>query len=188
MRSAIAPETIVAAVAANANWKIQPDQSSKAQRKKWPSPKKLFDDSPFTPYATAQPMAQKASAPMETSMMFFIRMFAVFFARTNPASSMAKPACMKNTRNAAISSHAVSIAAIRSAICSSVSWALVLETSAIAPNAPASTASSRRYLSNRKNMTTSFRLSMHSAGRRFRSCFGEVTFSLRTSQGEGRQP
>jgi hypothetical protein len=52
--------------------------------------------------------------------MFFIRMFAVFFARTKPAVSMAKPACMKNTRNPAISNQAESSAATRSATVSSV--------------------------------------------------------------------
>ena len=111
-----------------------------------------FDESPLTPYATAQPTAQKAIAPAETSRRFFIRIFAVFLARTNPASSMAKPACIKNTRNAVTSSHAVSIAAIRSSIWAATSssgvWALTLETSAIARSAPAMIASGLRSLSN----------------------------------------
>ena len=35
---------------------------------------------------------------MQKSIMFFISMLPVFFARVRPASQSAKPACMKNTR------------------------------------------------------------------------------------------
>ena len=37
---------------------------------------------------------------MQKSIMFFIRMLPVFFARVKPASHKANPACMKYTRNA----------------------------------------------------------------------------------------
>jgi len=33
---------------------------------------------------------------MQTVIMFFMRMFAVFFARVNPASTSEKPACIKD--------------------------------------------------------------------------------------------
>ena len=41
-------------------------------------------------------------------MKFFITMFAVFFARVKPASTSAKPACIRNTRIPAITIHSVS--------------------------------------------------------------------------------
>jgi hypothetical protein len=39
--------------------------------------------------------------PMEKSIRFFIMILIAFFARVKPASTMANPACMKNTRAAA---------------------------------------------------------------------------------------
>ena len=48
-----------------------------------------------------KPTAQKAMAPTEKSIRFFIRMLTVFLARVNPDSTRANPACMKNTRKAA---------------------------------------------------------------------------------------
>jgi hypothetical protein len=75
--------------------------------------------------------------------MFFIRMFAVFFARTKPAVNMANPACMKNTSDPAISNHAESSAVTRSATVSSVvgSCAIAEENNAIARRKPPSTPS-----------------------------------------------
>ncbi len=57
------------------------------------------------PNMSPKPMAQKAMEPMEKSMRFFIMMLMEFLARVKPASTMAKPACMKNTRAAATSVH-----------------------------------------------------------------------------------
>src|SRR6056297_2388437 len=42
-------------------------------------------------------------------MKFFVRMLQEFFERMNPASTMPKPACMKKTKNAPISTHTVSM-------------------------------------------------------------------------------
>ena len=50
-----------------------------------------------------KPTSQKHGVPMQKSIMFFIRMLPVFFARVRPASHKAKPACIKYTRNAATS-------------------------------------------------------------------------------------
>lgn len=105
MRSAIAPETIVAEVAANTVWKIRkvkfqslPDGSVPARPK---------SDVPIQPPLLApnirpKPMTKNATLPTEKSMRFFMRIFTAFFAREKPVSTMANPACMKNTRNAAI--------------------------------------------------------------------------------------
>ena len=41
--------------------------------------------------------------PIQKSIIFFIRILPVFLARVRPASHKAKPACIKNTRNAATS-------------------------------------------------------------------------------------
>jgi hypothetical protein len=48
------------------------------------------------------------SAPRHASSRFLIKMFFVFFERTEPASSMAKPVCMKKTRTPAHSRKKVS--------------------------------------------------------------------------------
>jgi len=51
------------------------------------------------------PIARNAIEPTEKSIRFFIMMLTAFFARVNPDSTMAKPACMKKTRNAATRVH-----------------------------------------------------------------------------------
>ncbi len=64
----------------------------------------------------AYPKMKKPMEAMQKSIRFFIRMLAVFLARIRPASSMPKPACIRNTRKAAISTHMVSIPTMMSAI------------------------------------------------------------------------
>ena len=51
------------------------------------------------------PTAQKPIVPIEKSIRFFMMMLTAFFARVNPVSTIAKPACMKKTRNAARQVH-----------------------------------------------------------------------------------
>ena len=46
--------------------------------------------------------------PTEKSIRFFIMMLTAFLARVKPASTIAKPACMKKTKKAAISIQTVS--------------------------------------------------------------------------------
>ena len=106
MRSAIAPDTMVAAVAAKTVWK-----SKKAYIQLASSPKErasgLGKNSPqpkipsAAPNMRPKPIAQNARAPMEKSIRFFMRMLTAFLARVKPHSTRAKPACMKNTRKAA---------------------------------------------------------------------------------------
>ena len=52
-------------------------------------------------------MNQKSSEPNMKSTKFFIRMLAVFFERVKPASTSAKPGCIKKTSIAAKSIHTV---------------------------------------------------------------------------------
>ena len=47
--------------------------------------------------AVAKPHAHQMIAPTHASSRFLRRMLRVFFVRTEPASSMPKPACMKKT-------------------------------------------------------------------------------------------
>ena len=49
-------------------------------------------------------------------MMFFMMMLPAFLARVKPASTMAKPACIKNTKAVANNTHTVSTAETRDAI------------------------------------------------------------------------
>jgi hypothetical protein len=111
MRSAMAPETIVAAVPAKTAWNSQntlvgsvpvagsiPAMNHPLVPNSGPSP----------PYAIAYPKMKKPSAAKQKSIRFFISTLAAFFDRMRPVSTMPKPACMKNTSAAAISTQSVS--------------------------------------------------------------------------------
>ena len=49
------------------------------------------------PNMMPKPRSQKIGVPMQKSIRFFMMMLPAFFARVKPVSTMAKPACMKNT-------------------------------------------------------------------------------------------
>ena len=55
-----------------------------------------------------KPRIQKTGVPMQKSMRFFMTMLPAFLARVKPVSTMAKPACMKKTSAAPMSTHMVS--------------------------------------------------------------------------------
>ena len=61
-------------------------------------PNQPLDDAPNI---SPKPMAQNAKEPMAKSIRFFIMILTAFLARVKPVSTMAKPACIKNTRAAA---------------------------------------------------------------------------------------
>ena len=105
VRSAIAPDTIVAAVPQKTVWKIRntPMGSSRNIPSPSASPIGLKNpevpiQAPSPPYMTANPIRKKQMEPMTKSIRFFIRIFPAFLALVNPVSSMAKPACMKKIR------------------------------------------------------------------------------------------
>jgi hypothetical protein len=101
----------VAAVAAKTIWKNQNKavsvEPASPERKKPDVPKKSLPDStpgtrPEPPNMRANPNAQYASPHMQKSMRFFMNTDPAFRARVEPASSKAKPACIKKTRIPAI--------------------------------------------------------------------------------------
>ena len=63
---------------------------------------------PSLPNMKPKPTNQKSREPNMKSTKFFIRMFAVFLLRVNPASHSAKPGCMKKTSMAASNIQTVS--------------------------------------------------------------------------------
>ena len=93
MRSAIAPETMVAAVAQNTVWKIIVAQSPPALENRSRPPMSL----PVPPNMMPKPMNQKIGVPRLKSIRFFMMILPAFLARVKPVSTIAKPACMKNT-------------------------------------------------------------------------------------------
>ena len=106
VRSAMAPDTIVAAVAANTTWNIQKavltspsSESGLTLDRKNPSVPNHPES--LVPNMNPNPTTANASVPTEKSIRFFITMLPAFLARVMPASSIAKPGCIKNTRNAA---------------------------------------------------------------------------------------
>src|SRR6056297_3245465 len=115
--SAMAPDTMVAAVAANTAWK---SQKANIQRPSglpgFASDMKKFED-PMNPAIELpnmrpNPIMKKAMEPTEKSIRFFMIIFPALFALVKPISTMANPACMKNTRNAATSIQTTLIALI----------------------------------------------------------------------------
>ncbi len=54
---------------------------------------------------TADPMMKNTRTPSVQSVIFFIRTFPTFFARTCPDSSRAKPGCMKKIRKQTVKIH-----------------------------------------------------------------------------------
>jgi len=52
---------------------------------------------------------KKSSVPTEKSIKFFINKLAAFLARLKPLSTIAKPACIKNTRKAVTNNQITSI-------------------------------------------------------------------------------
>ena len=68
-------------------------------------------------------MTKNAIEPTEKSIRFFMIIFPAFFALVKPVSTMAKPACIKNTRNAATSVHTTLIGFMDDVAAAAVSWA-----------------------------------------------------------------
>jgi len=107
VRSAMAPDTIVAAVAQNTVWNMRNPSvgrplSMKERSKKWGIPM-----NPPAPNINPKPINQYSKEPNMKSTKFFIRMLAVFFTLVKPASTNANPGCMKNTSIAASNIHTV---------------------------------------------------------------------------------
>ena len=110
------PETIVAAVAANTSWKSHAAcVGTELHSNELNAPESDGTNHPLVPMNAlpapnimAKPIAQYAMEPIEKSIRFFMRMLTAFLARVNPDSTIANPACIKKTRNAATSTHNVS--------------------------------------------------------------------------------
>jgi len=115
VRSAMAPDTIVAAVAANIVWNIIKAMRGIDNPKCSALPcaaKRFIPKRPYllTPNIIPKPTSQNTIVPTAKSIRFFIMIFAALFARVKPLSAIAKPACIINTRKPAIRVHIVSIA------------------------------------------------------------------------------
>ena len=102
----MAPDTMVAAVAAKTTWNIQNAKTQgsppgvKSLKKNPDVPNQPVLE---TPNIRPNPTAQNARLPMEKSIKFFIIILMAFLARVKPASTIANPACMKKTSAAATS-------------------------------------------------------------------------------------
>ncbi len=112
MRSAIAPETIVAEVATKTAWKSQKvqilDSPLKSESHAISPPTQPPSDDPNI---SEKPSSKKEIIATQKSATFFITTLRQFFARTAPSSKRQKPACMKNTRAAQSSTNIPSVSA-----------------------------------------------------------------------------
>ena len=115
MRSATAPDTIVVAVAQNANWKKKnapasaddtPGIAACDKSKKFPFVP--IRPSAVTPNMNANPNAQKINAAKQKSAMFLMATLTLFFALTLPVSRHTKPACIMRTKTVQTSTHVTS--------------------------------------------------------------------------------
>lgn len=94
----MAPETMVQAVPAKTTWKNQKAQSLSSAA--WVESQKLslpIQPLKLVPNMRPKPRNMKTMALMQKSRKFFMMMLMLFFARANPSSTMANPACMTNT-------------------------------------------------------------------------------------------
>ena len=120
MRSAMAPEAMVTAVAANTTWKKKNDgvaSTSPSPAKDSDMPDRKNPSLPMRlpllePKANPKPTAQKARAPIAMSARFLAMMLPMFLARVMPASTRANPACIRNTRQPATMSHRLASRAV----------------------------------------------------------------------------
>ena len=64
-----------------------------------------------SPSRSPKPIRINATVPMQKSIRFFIRILPAFFALVNPVSTIAKPACIQNTRAAPIRNQIPNISA-----------------------------------------------------------------------------
>ena len=84
---------MVAAVAQKTVWKISVAQSPPAFVNRSRPPMSL----PLPPNMMPKPISQKIGVPRLKSIRFFMMMLPAFLARVKPVSTIAKPACIKNT-------------------------------------------------------------------------------------------
>src|SRR6478752_2423495 len=112
VRPTMAPEVMVLQVSANANWNRknasiatpeEPKVSGVPCKKKYCLPMKPLPE----PNMKAKPQAQNRMPHRQVSTIPSSKMFTVSRVRAKPASSIMKPACMKNTKKAATSVHIV---------------------------------------------------------------------------------
>lgn len=109
VRSAIAPLTMVAAVAQNTVWKIRKAavgmfESYEPRTNRSRDPIKGL----LPPNIKENPRIQNTALPRLKSIRFFMMIFPAFFALVKPVSTMANPACMKNTNTEPNNTHKVS--------------------------------------------------------------------------------
>ena len=110
--SAIEPETIVAAVAQNTKLKTNVDAMVKPSAGLSMKVANLANKSilgiPTNPNKASSPIIKpkpnnmKTTVPIQKSIKFFMMILPAFFALVKPVSTIAKPACIKNTNAAPI--------------------------------------------------------------------------------------
>ena len=108
--SAIAPETIVAAVAQNTilNTKLCHGNSAKfVNKSRFGRP--IRPKNASSPIIRPKPRTINTTVPIQKSIRFFIMIFAAFLARVKPVSTIAKPHCIKKTSAAPIRNHTPSV-------------------------------------------------------------------------------
>ena len=108
VRSAMAPDTIVAAVAQKTVWKMNVHSAGMLESLPIkPNPSQPMKSFP-SPYMIENPIIQNSTVPNMKSTKFFIRILAVFLDCVSPASTRANPGCIQNTSMAPSSTQTVS--------------------------------------------------------------------------------
>ena len=102
VRSAMAPDTIVAVVAQNTKLNTKEDQLKSPYVVKISNPGFPINPTRSSPNNKLKPIKINTTVPIQKSIKFFIMMLPAFFALVKPASTIANPACIQNTNAAPI--------------------------------------------------------------------------------------
>ena len=129
VRSAIAPETIVAVVAQNTRLKTKLEKSNSAYDVNRSNPGFPINPNRSSPINNPKPIKMNTTVPIQKSIRFFIIIFPVFLALVNPASTIAKPACIQNTNAAPIRNHTPNTSAEAASITNSLIVSSISSTS-----------------------------------------------------------
>ena len=105
VRSAMAPETMVAVVAQKTRLNTKLEKSKLSYAVNRSKPGLPMNPSRSSPISRLKPMRIKTTVPMQKSIRFFMMILPVFLARVKPASTMANPACIQKTNAAPIRYH-----------------------------------------------------------------------------------
>ena len=96
---------MVAAVAQNTRLNTKPEKLKLSYAVKRSKPGLPINPATSSPRRNPKPIRMNITVPIQKSIRFFMMMLPAFFALVKPVSTIAKPACIKNTSAAPMRNH-----------------------------------------------------------------------------------